>query len=118
MLYEREVMKTVPLDISAQAQFASDGTATVTLGPNTFGHSWKVALIGISSTSVAETEFFLYQDFVSPGRNIGGSWSGNKDFDGGERPLSYGQKLIGTWINGDPGTWATMIVQGTVTDIR
>lgn len=111
-------MKTVPLEESAQSQFDVNGNAAVRLGPSVYGQSWEINLTSITSDSTAQTQFYLYRNQVTPNGIIGGSYSGNQDFNDTTIKLQYGDVIIGQWLGGTPNAFAALNVSGTLTDVR
>lgn len=113
-------MRSILLDESRAVTIAADGTGTVYLGPNTYGQSWSIALITVQCSSVSVSQFYLYRNSVLPGSLIGSSWSGNQDSDTSDSipDLQYGEKLVGVWQGADPNSTATIVVNGSIKDIR
>lgn len=111
-------MKQVPLEESAQAQFDVTNRATVRLGPTVYGQSWEINTTSITTDSIVETQFYLYRNHISPNAIIGGSYSGNQDFNDTTISLQYGDVIIGAWTGGSPNALAALNVSGTLTDAR
>lgn len=110
---------TVPLYTSATVTLDAQGQGVVQLGPRTGGHQWDVTMITTTTTSILPTQFYLYRNVLAVSGQIGGSWSGNQDFNETDHLHLYnGEQLIGQWIGGTSGGIATMIVTGMVIDPR
>lgn len=111
-------MKQVPLNESSQSQFDVTNRATVRLGPTVYGQSWQVDTTSVTSDSPAQTQFLLYRNQISPNSIIGGSYSGNQDFNDTTIQLQYGDVIIGQWTGGTPNAHAALNVSGTIKDVR
>lgn len=113
-------MRTLPLDESATVTFDSTGSGTAYLGPNVYGTSWSLTRITTSCTSpnTNQVTFIVYKNFISPGTQIGGTYSGQQDSDDTTVDLKCGDALVCIWTGGNPGDSGTVSLFGTKTDLR
>lgn len=107
-------MTTVrPLDTNRSATFGPTGIARIQIGPTVFGESWRVKRMGVSTTSVADTDVRVYLNAELDTRMIDGSFTGNRDFSDTDISLQTLDQLIVVWVNGTPGAYASFVLQGT-----
>lgn len=113
-------MKTLPLDESATVTFDANGQGTAFIGPNVYGTSWSLNRITTSCTSppTNQVTFIVYKGFISPGTQIGGTFSGQQDSDETTLDLKCGDLLVCQWTGGNQGDSGTVSLFGTKTDIR
>ncbi len=99
--------------------------ANATLDENGFGavqfqaQGQSVTINNISckvSSNTNEATFTLYRGQIGDAYRHSGSFSGSSgDNNSDIIPLNDGERIIGVWSGGDPGSNATMTVSGTAT---
>lgn len=111
---------TRPLYESASIIFDANGQGTVIVGPNVYGTIWNISRVTTTCTSpnTNQVTFTIYRGYISPGMQIGGTYSGQQDSDETSINLKTGDQLVGQWTGGNSGDVGTMTVFGTQTDLR
>lgn len=75
---------------------------------------WEVTRVSISvSSATNEPTFKMYENGISEGDFLEGTWTGSLNTSETRHPLRNGESLLGVWSGGDPGASATMVVRGT-----
>lgn len=113
-------MAMLPLDTSGAVQFFGtlpDTYARVYLGPQVARQTWKVKRVVVSSTSseTKQPRFFLYKNHETPSTLLDSTYSGNGATTETDIEIRPGERLLGVWVGGTPGAYATMIVNGEMT---
>lgn len=93
------------------ATVAVDGSASITMGPSSYGEEWTVTKVSCQvSEVVTNSDATVFQTYVN-GSFAGGSYSGEMDTDSDYREtLSAQSNLTGRWTNAAPGATATMTI--------
>lgn len=108
---------TVPLNRQGQTIVASDGTATVSMGPSGVGAKWypSSAMMTTTTGNMDVSRVSLYLGVVSKATLLNGQvYFGGGDTAGIDVPfLTPGDILIAHWTLGNPGDVAQLSVTGT-----
>lgn len=113
-------MPTYPLNEANNVTLDGSGNGTTSLGPNV-GEEWTVSNVAIrTSTATVSTAPVPSCDiFVGAAPIVqflvDGTFSGNLNSTdaAAASPLTAGQKVWAKWSNGDPGSVATLSINGT-----
>lgn len=107
------------LDAFGSVVLNASGAGTVTLAPESF-RTWNVTSInvrtdqGITVTPVPQCTVYL--GTASPGQIVAQTWMGNRSTaSGGDILVQSSQPLFVEWVNGIPGSRATVSLYGTMT---
>lgn len=112
-------MTTVPLDVSVNATAGADGFARGRIGPQVYGHSWRVSrLVTTTNDFVNRNDLRVFLNGESLNRMIAGSYNGNQDFNEDDFTLQTLDFLLAVWSGCVPGTICTLQLQGTIQDRR
>ncbi len=104
----------IPLTETPSTLFGADNRASITIGPQRYGHVWKITRITVSTTSVVNTQMRMHLNTESPTAFLDGSYSGNSDTNDTSITLQSLDKLIFVWTGGDIGASAQVGLYGTV----
>lgn len=114
-------MPTYPLNESDNVTLDGSGNGTTSLGPNV-GEEWTVSNVAIrtstatvSAAAVPSCEVFVGAAPLSQFL-VDGTFSGNLNSTdaAASSSLTAGNKVWAKWSNGDPGSVATLSINGTV----
>lgn len=112
-------MATVPLDVSVTAIADADGIARGRIGPQVYGHEWRVSrIVTTTNDFVNRNDLKVYLNGESQNRMIAGTYNGNQDFNEDDFTLQTLDFLIAVWSGCAEGTDCTLQLQGTITDRR
>ena len=102
-----------PVSVSASATFDENGRAVAQLGPSTFGIRWTIKRMSTSTTSGAESQLVVYRNAEQASARIDGTYTANQNTSETEIALQTLEKLVFVWTQGDPGSVATIVLEGT-----
>ena len=93
---------------------ASNGKATVVLGPQGVGTRWYPAQIQVAtSTGPTDTSTVsLYRDVIDPKQQLGQTLQGGGDTLGFTDEMQAGNLVYAVWMNANPGDLATLTIRG------
>lgn len=112
-------MATIPLDVSVNATADADGFARGRIGPQVYGHEWRVSRIVTTTNDFANrNELRIYLNGESQNRLIAGSYSANQDFNEDDFTLQTLDFLLAVWSGCAPDTICTLQLQGIIKDRR
>ncbi len=106
--------QTLPFRDTKTVVLDGSGNGSITFQPTSYGESWKVDQVAISTTA---TNLLLppplFQAYVN-GLFVGGSYSGNLTNDTAFNQLLQTQEVLKfVWTGGQPGVTATATISGT-----
>ena len=91
---------------SARATVASDGVATVALGPGRARETWDVRSVTVTHDGTDNAEARVYTGEVGDATFLEGTYSGNRDtshYTPGTLQLDPGEILTVQWTDGTSG---------------
>lgn len=99
---------------SERAVFDANGEARVVIGPKRSFERWKITNTAITTTSTLTTSFKLYRGMTATPSNLIdlSNFNGNDDVSDSVIELPSGENLLGVWMGGTPGAFATATVSG------
>lgn len=107
-------MVLIPLQPTAQAIAAADGSAVATFPPVPVGRVWNLVAVTVASTSVARTSCTLYRgiSFSLPNQIDKTIYSGNADTTDTQIRLTSGDQLRAVWAGCTPGATCQATLTG------
>lgn len=112
-------MVAVALDVSVNATADGSGIARARIGPQTYGHEWRVARMVTTTNDFANrNELRVYLNGESLNRMLAGTYNANQDFNETDLTLQTLDTLIAVWTKCAPGTICNLQLQGTIRDRR
>jgi len=105
---ETELQLLRTLSITLDATGAGQSVPT---GPEQSWERWEVANISTVCNSNNSTTFYIQRQ--GPGRLTEGTYAGNLDSTDTPYKLSPGERLVFSYINGDPGAIGIVTITGS-----
>jgi len=108
---------TLPLSTSGRVTLNAAGHGQIVLGPGMPGEFWEISLVVVTTTqassdSVNVPTVTLYRNYVGPGQQIGGTFSGVMDTGSGSITLAGGEKIVAVWDGADANQTGTITITG------
>jgi hypothetical protein len=96
----------------------AQGKCTIRLGPTAAGESWtieRLTVLNDSDIDVWNPVATVYRNYVGPGSQIAGTFSGNRDTDTDNIPLRELECVFIVWTGIDPASNSQVVIEGTRT---
>lgn len=114
-------MPSYPLNESNNVTLDVGGNGTTSLGPNV-GEQWTISNAAIRTSTATDPNVNVPSCNIYVGAAplpqflVDGTFTGNLNSTdaAGAFPITAGQKIWAEWLNGDPGSVATLSITGTV----
>lgn len=101
---------TYALEVPLTATLDSSGAAQLTAGPIIYSERWRVRRYTCMAPNGVVVA--LYRNSVNNGSQFDYTLKGNNDVGSLEQELQTGEVIVVTWMNGQPGTTATVTLLG------
>jgi carotenoid cleavage dioxygenase-like enzyme len=103
---------------SQSAVFVGTGNlavAQVEIRNDVYGTKWTVKTVQVNTDSLqtyGSSKFYLYLNSITPGGIRDSTYQGDGSTSETEIIMRAGDRLVGIWTGGDPGSNATLTIRG------